>query len=277
MNCLFNNVCFDASKNTTKSYSTSFSAGILLFHKKIRQDIYNIYGFVRFADEIVDTYNGEFKDQILQEFKRETFTAIERGISFNPIIQSFQLTVNKFHIDRGLIEAFLDSMAMDLDKKSYSQAQFESYIFGSAEVIGLMCLSVFTQEKRKYEELKPYAIALGSVFQKINFLRDIKSDYQELGRVYFPHIHFKEFSQLEKRQIESEIYKELVVAKMGISKLPPTARFGVLLAYSYYNTLFKKICSASPLELKSLRIRVPNLYKVIIMLRVLIQSRLAIY
>ena len=277
MNCLFNNVCFDASKNTTKSYSTSFSAGILLFHKKIRQDIYNIYGFVRFADEIVDTYNGEFKDQILQEFKRETFTAIERGISFNPIIQSFQLTVNKFHIDRGLIEAFLDSMAMDLDKKSYSQAQFESYIFGSAEVIGLMCLSVFTQEKRKYEELKPYAIALGSVFQKINFLRDIESDYQELGRVYFPHIHFKEFSQLEKRQIESEIYKELVVAKMGISKLPPTARFGVLLAYSYYNTLFKKICSASPLELKSLRIRVPNLYKVIIMLRVLIQSRLAIY
>lgn len=277
MNCLFNNVCFDASKNTTKSYSTSFSTGILLFHKKIRQDIYNIYGFVRFADEIVDTYNGEFKDQILQEFKRETFTAIERGISFNPIIQSFQLTVNKFHIDRGLIEAFLDSMAMDLDKKSYSQAQFESYIFGSAEVIGLMCLSVFTQEKRKYEELKPYAIALGSVFQKINFLRDMKSDYQELGRVYFPHIHFKEFSQLEKRQIESDISKELAEAKMGISKLPLTARFGVLLAYSYYNTLFKKICSASPLELKSLRIRVSNLYKVIIMLRVLIQSRLAIY
>lgn len=277
MNQLFNSVCFNASKNTTSSYSTSFSTGILLFNRKIRQDIYNIYGFVRFADEIVDTYRGHSKDQILQEFKRDTFIALERGISFNPIIHSFQLTVNKFQIDKELIEAFLDSMAMDLDKKKYDQSQYESYIFGSAEVIGLMCLSVFTQDKRKYQELKPYALALGSVFQKINFLRDMKSDYQDRGRVYFPQIQFQEFSQMEKMMIESDIAKELEIAKVGILKLPLSARFGVLLAYSYYHTLFKKICSASPLELKSIRIRVPNLHKGLIMLRVFIQSRTAIY
>lgn len=277
MNHLFNSVCFNASKNTTSSYSTSFSTGILLFNRKIRQDIYNIYGFVRFADEIVDTYRGHSKDQILQEFKRDTFIALERGISFNPIIHSFQITVNKFQIDKELIEAFLDSMAMDLDKKKYDQSQYESYIFGSAEVIGLMCLSVFTQDERKYQELKPYALALGSVFQKINFLRDMKSDYQDRGRVYFPQIQFQEFSQMEKMMIESDIAKELEIAKVGILKLPLSARFGVLLAYSYYHTLFKKICSASPLELKSIRIRVPNLHKGLIMLRVFIQSRTAIY
>ncbi len=277
MNHLFNSVCFNASKNTTSSYSTSFSTGILLFNRKIRQDIYNIYGFVRFADEIVDTYSGHSKDQILQEFKRDTFIALERGISFNPIIHSFQLTVNKFQIDKELIEAFLDSMAMDLDKKKYDQSQYESYIFGSAEVIGLMCLSVFTQDERKYQELKPYALALGSVFQKINFLRDMKSDYQDRGRVYFPQIQFQEFSQMEKRMIESDIAKELEIAKVGILKLPLSARFGVLLAYSYYHTLFKKICSATPLELKSIRIRVPNLHKGLIMLRVFIQSKTAIF
>lgn len=273
MNDLYNQVCFQVSKITTTRYSTSFSSGILLFDKTIRQDIYNIYGYVRFADEIVDTYTGDSKVQILQEFKQDTFVAIERGISLNPIIHSFQLTVNRHHIDKVLIEAFLDSMAMDLDQKNFDQSQYEAYIFGSAEVIGLMCLSIFTPDSRVYQELKPYAIALGSVFQKINFLRDMKSDYHERGRVYFPQVQFAGFSNTEKRLIEKEISKELAIAKKGVLKLPKRARYGVLLAYSYYSSLFEKIRLASPMKLISIRIRVPNYYKAIIMLKIFIISK----
>lgn len=274
MNDLYQKVCFQVSKITTSSYSTSFSSGILLFDKAIRQDIYNIYGYVRFADEIVDTYTGDSKVQILQEFKQDTFVAIERGISLNPIIHAFQLTVNRNQIDKVLIEAFLDSMAMDLDQKNYDQSQYKEYIFGSAEVIGLMCLSIFTSDSRVYQDLKPYAITLGSVFQKINFLRDIKSDYHERGRVYFPQVQFAGFSNNEKRLIEKEISAELVVAKKGILKLPKRARYGVLLAYSYYSVLFDRICLASPMKLKSVRIRVPNYYKAIIMFKVFVMSKI---
>lgn len=273
MNDLYNQVCFQVSKITTTRYSTSFSSGILLFDKTIRQDIYNIYGYVRFADEIVDTYTGDSKVHILQEFKQDTFVAIERGISLNPIIHSFQLTVNRHRIDKVLIEAFLDSMAMDLDQKNFDQSQYEAYIYGSAEVIGLMCLSIFTPDSRVYQELKPYAIALGSVFQKINFLRDMKSDYHERGRVYFPQVQFAGFSNTEKRLIEKEISKELAIAKKGVLKLPKRARYGVLLAYSYYASLFEKIRLASPMKLISIRIRVPNYYKAIIMLKIFIISK----
>lgn len=268
MNELYNKVCFNASKKTTTSYSTSFSSGILLFNRKIRQDIYNVYGFVRFADEIVDTYDGPEKAALLEEFRAETFHALERGVSFNPIIHAFQLTVKKHDIDLHLITAFLDSMEMDLSKRDYDRNQFDAYIYGSAEVIGLMCLAVFTHDKTEFEELKPYALALGSAFQKINFMRDMKSDYQDRGRIYFPQVEFSNFSSDEKAQIENEILKELDLARIGISKLPSRARFGVFLAYSYYNTLFNKIRNATPLELKAERIRVPNWHKAFIMMKV---------
>lgn len=269
MNELYNKVCFYASKKTTTSYSTSFSTGILLFDRNIRQDIYNIYGFVRFADEIVDTYEGEDKIELLANFRAETFDAINRRISFNPIIHSFQHTVNKHQIELDLISAFLKSMEMDLTKKNYDLQEFNNYVYGSAEVIGLMCLSVFIKDKTSYTELKSAAIALGSAFQKINFLRDIKSDFYDRGRVYFPAINFDKFTLFEKKEIEREIAKELELARNGIIMLPVSARYGVLLAYAYYKSLFNKIQNTSPSDLKDKRMRISNLSKFFIMLKIL--------
>lgn len=272
MNNLFNKTCFYSSKKTTQLYSTSFSSGILFFHRSIRQDIYNIYGFVRFADEIVDTYMGVDSAEILNEFKQETFKAIERGVSFNPIIHSFQLTVTKHEIDLELIHSFLKSMEMDLSKKEFNKEQFDQYVYGSAEVIGLMCLSVFTKDKSEYLNLKNCAVALGSAFQKINFIRDMGSDFYDRGRIYFPKVEFSNFSNREKKEIEHQISQELELARQGILKLPRNSRKGVFLAFSYYMSLFSKIISTESSELQSKRIRISNWQKFLIMIRVTLQT-----
>jgi 15-cis-phytoene synthase len=259
MDSLFNQVCNLSSETITKKYSTSFSMGIMLFDKTIRTPIYNIYGFVRFADEIVDTYEGNDKVQLLEEFRQQTFQAIQRGVSFNPVLHSFQEIVNAYKIDHELIIAFLDSMAMDIDMDTHTSDSYKKYIYGSAEVVGLMCLKVFVNGNyAQYEELKPYASALGSAFQKVNFLRDIKSDYKQRGRVYFPDVDFEDFTPDKKLFIEDDISSEFDYALVGIKKLPVNARLGVYSAYKYYLRLFHKIKSKSPEKILDARIRVPN-------------------
>lgn len=250
---------YDVSKKTTKKYSTSFSLGILALKPSIRPAIYAIYGYVRLADEIVDSFQGYDKEKLLNRLKLETDNALSEGISLNPILQSFQDTVVKYNIDRTLINQFLHSMEMDLQKIDYNSALYEEYIHGSAEVVGLMCLQVFTEgDKSKYEELKPYAMKLGSVFQKINFLRDLKDDYQILGRTYFPNVDMCLFDNCVKCQIEEDIEQEFKQALIGIKMLPNSSKFGVYLAYKYYLTLFKKIKNKSSKEIMNNRVRVAN-------------------
>ncbi len=274
MDHIFNSVCCSTSRITTNRYSTSFSSGILLFNRKIRQDIYNIYGYVRFADEIVDTYNGIDKAEILRDFRKETFIAINRGVSFNPIIHSFQLSVNKHQIDLGLIESFLRSMEMDLDLKHYDRNGFDDYVYGSAEVIGLMCLSIFVSDRNEFKKLKPFAISLGSAFQKINFLRDLESDFNDRGRCYFPNLDTSDFSIDDKKRIEAEIQLEMIKAREGILQLPKSSRFGVLLAFLYYEKLLKKIRFSTPSELWSRRIRIPNWQKLMIFFKMFLRCYL---
>lgn len=250
---------YDVSKKTTKKYSTSFSLGILALKPSIRPAIYAIYGYVRLADEIVDSFQGYDKEKLLNRLKLETDNALSEGISLNPILQSFQDTVVKYNIDRTLINQFLHSMEMDLQKIDYNSALYEEYIHGSAEVVGLMCLQVFTEgDKSKYEELKPYAMKLGSVFQKINFLRDLKDDYQILGRTYFQNVDMCLFDNCVKCQIEEDIEQEFKQALIGIKMLPNSSKFGVYLAYKYYLTLFKKIKNKSSKEIMNNRVRVAN-------------------
>lgn len=259
MKKLFEELSYDVSKKTTKKYSTSFSLGILALKPSIRPAIYAIYGYVRLADEIVDSFQGYDKEKLLNRLKLETDNALSEGISLNPILQSFQDTVVKYNIDRTLINQFLHSMEMDLQKIDYNSALYEEYIHGSAEVVGLMCLQVFTEgDKSKYEELKPYAMKLGSVFQKINFLRDLKDDYQILGRTYFPNVDMCLFDNCVKCQIEEDIEQEFKQALIGIKMLPNSSKFGVYLAYKYYLTLFKKIKNKSSKEIMNNRVRVAN-------------------
>lgn len=273
MNSLYNQVCQISSKTTTQKYSTSFSLGILMFQKSILQPIYDIYGFVRFADEIVDTYSGNKKEAVFNEFKQEAFNAIERKISFNPIIHSFKLTFNRYEMDIELVKSFLTSMEMDLYQINYDPEAYKKYIYGSAEVVGLMCLHVFVNNPNEFKRLKPYALALGSAFQKVNFLRDLRSDYYERGRVYFPSADFTRFTPRDKMNIESEIESEFNYAFEGIKQLPKSCRFGVLLAYKYYAQLFRKI-KAQPIEsLLNNRVRISNLEKIFILLRLLIFRR----
>ncbi len=272
---LFNEVSEHCSRITTGKYSTSFSSAINLLHKDLRQPIYNIYGFVRFADEIVDTFHEYDKSLLLQEFKKATYEAIERGISLNPILQSFQLTVNEFKIDRSLIEAFLFSMEMDLDKRKYDRNGYEQYIYGSAEVVGLMCLFVFCEgNNAQYENLKPYARSLGAAFQKVNFLRDLKADYEGLERVYFPECDFRNFTQADKDSIEADIRKDFNHAFEGVVKLPAKARFGVYVAYKYYFSLFRKIQKLHPKHIMETRIRIPDYGKMLILAKAGIRSQL---
>ncbi len=260
---LFHKVSKECSKLVTNRYSTSFSMGIRLFEKKYRDPIYSIYGFVRFADEIVDSFHDFDKKTLLEEFRHDTFKAIEKGISLNPILHSFQKVVTEYSIDAELIHAFLDSMEMDLYNKDYNQAEYEKYIYGSAEVVGLMCLKVFTkEEKHEYARLKDSAMSLGSAFQKINFLRDIKSDFEERGRVYFPNVDFNNFSTRQKEEIEDDIKKDFNHGLEGIKDLPKGARMGVYLAYVYYTNLFKKICNCSAEKVSEKRIRVRNRRKI---------------
>ena len=270
---LFHNTSHQCSKLTTELYSTSFSSSIRMLHADLHQPIYDVYGVVRFADEIVDTFHGYDKEILLNEFINETFVAIERGISLNPILNSFQLTVNKYNIDHTLIDAFFNSMKMDLDKSKYDAEAYSTYIFGSAEVVGLMCLYIFCDgDKIEYEKLKPYAQSLGAAFQKINFLRDVKADHQELNRTYFPNVDFASFTKTDKDIIEKDIEADFENAYKGIIKLPAKARFGVYLAYKYYITLFKKIRTIQPQVLLQERIRVTNTHKAIILVKAKLRS-----
>ncbi|MCE2771597.1 MAG: phytoene/squalene synthase family protein [Saprospiraceae bacterium] len=262
---LYNQTCLECSSLITRRYSTSFSMGIRVFDKKYRSPIYAIYGFVRFADEIVDTFHDFPKKELLDKFRRDTFEAIESGISLNPVLHSFQNVVNKYNIERELIDAFLDSMEMDLNLNAYEDNLYQKYIYGSAEVVGLMCLRVFVNgDENMYKHLYASARSLGSAFQKINFLRDIKSDFDERGRVYFPGVDFRSFSLGDKLQIESDIKKDFDDALLGITQLPQGVRFGVYLAYKYYTKLFQKIKSASPTKVKEERIRVRDSRKVVL-------------
>lgn len=265
MKALFDNHSRVASKKVTRMYSTSFYAGVKALDPAIRDDIHAVYGFVRFADEIVDTFHDYDKKTLLEEFTRDTKLAIERGISMNPILNSFQFSVNKYNIDHELIDQFLHSMRMDLGDIEYDQATYEEYILGSAEVVGLMCLKVFVYgDEEKYQTLKPYAMKLGSAFQKINFLRDLKDDFNELGRLYFPHLDAGELSLENKLSIEEEIQKEFDEALVGIKMLPKSSRFGVYVSYKYYTKLLKKIKKKTAQDLMKERIRVSNNTKLLV-------------
>lgn len=262
---------------TTTAYSTSFSSAIRLLHQDMRQPIYNIYGFVRFADEIVDTFHDHDKSLLLADFKKETHAAIERRISMNPILNSFQQTVNDYNIDHGLIEAFFHSMEMDLTQRAYDTRNFNEYVYGSAETVGLMCLYVFCEGKKElYERLKVSARALGAAFQKVNFLRDIKADYNSLSRMYFPGCDFNNFTERDKKQIEEDICKDFKIAYTGIIKLPLKSRFGVYVAYKYYLSLFKKIKSLEPKRVLEARIRIPDYKKAMIVLRAGVKNHLGL-
>lgn len=262
MKKLFDELAYDVSKKTTEKYSTSFSLGILALKPAIRNSIYAIYSYVRLADEIVDSFHGYDKEKLLERLKIETEAALEEGIALNPILHSFQSTVRSYNIDRSLIYAFLHSMSMDLNKINYNSDLYNEYIYGSAEVVGLMCLQVFTEgNEGQFNELEPYAKKLGSAFQKINFLRDLKDDYQVLGRTYFPNVDMGVFDNNIKYQIEREIEAEFKEALIGIKRLPNSAKFGVYLAYSYYLSLFAKIKNKSSQEILQSRTRIPNFMK----------------
>lgn len=271
---LFHNVSQECSKLTTENYSTSFSSAIKLLHTSLRTSIYNIYGLVRFADEIVDTFHDHDKEQLLASFKKDTYLAIEQKISLNPILHSFQITVNQYDIDKDLIEAFFNSMEQDLNKTKYDLNGYQQYIYGSAEVVGLMCLYVFCEgDKAAYAHLKPAAQALGAAFQKVNFLRDLKADYEQLNRTYFPGVDFRDFTPAMKQQIEDDIAADFEKAYEGIIDLPVKARFGVYVAYKYYMSLFKKIKKSQPSLLINNRIRIPNYSKAFIVMRAGLRSQ----
>ncbi|MAZ96781.1 phytoene/squalene synthase family protein [Schleiferiaceae bacterium] len=259
MKALFDSVSIRASRMTTKAYSTSFSLGILGLDKIYRDPIYAIYGFVRFADEIVDSFEGYSQKELLDRFWKDTYLALDEKISLNPILNSFQQVVSAFDIDRELIETFLKSMEMDLYKNDYDEAGYKAYILGSAEVVGLMCLKVFVDgDEKRYQELKKPAMQLGSAFQKINFLRDLNADYHSLGRTYFPGVDLNEFNEQVKAEIEADIELDFRAGYQGIKQLPKGARFGVYIAYVYYYSLFKKICSTHADIILNERVRISN-------------------
>lgn len=272
---LFEQVSQECSEVVTRRYSTSFASAIRLLHKDLRTPIFNVYGFVRFADEIVDTFHDYNKTELLQQFKTETFEAINRGISLNPILNSFQKTVNEYKIDHQLINAFFHSMEMDLSMQQYDEPGYEEYIYGSAEVVGLMCLQVFCNGcKDTYRQLEGYAQSLGAAFQKVNFLRDLKADYNDLSRTYFPGCDFTNFNSHQKRKIEAEIEKDFRNAYSGILQLPLKARFGVYVAYKYYMSLFRKIRKTEPSRIMQARISIPNYHKAMIVVRAGVKNQL---
>lgn len=272
---LYQDVCRECAKMITQRYSTSFSMGIRVFDKPLRSPIYGVYGFVRFADEIVDTFHDKDKATLLQRFREDTYLAIEEGISLNPVLQAFQEVANRYNIGRDLIDPFLDSMAMDLEHSNYHPDLYNEYIYGSAEVVGLMCLKVFVDgDEAEYERLKPSARSLGAAFQKINFLRDMRSDYLERGRVYFPGVDYLAFSQKDKIRIEDEIKADFDHALTGIRELPKGARLGVYLAYVYYINLFKKIKHSPAHQVQEERIRVRDSKKIYLLASTAVRHRL---
>ncbi len=258
---IFDAVSIKCSRLTTRTYSTSFSLGILCLGKSLRDPVYAIYGFVRFADEIVDSFHDYEKENLLARFKKETYAAIEEKISLNPILNSFQHTVNRYNIDVSLIDSFLKSMEMDLHKTEHNEDTFKEYILGSAEVVGLMCLKVFCENEKQYELLKPSAMSLGSAFQKVNFLRDLNADYKDLGRNYFPDVDLDHFDEPCKKEIERNIKVDFDHALEGIRQLPRSSRFGVYVAYVYYLALFKKIKNTKSEFVMRSRIRIRNRHK----------------
>ena len=271
----FDTLSATCSRETTRLYSTSFSLGILFLNKEVRSPIHAIYGFVRLADEIVDSFHDYPKSVLLNELKEDCFRAIERGISLNPVLNSFQQVVNQFNIDHELIRQFLRSMEMDLGEQHYTPEKYEEYIMGSAQVVGLMCLHVFTNgNEAEFERLRVPAMKLGSAFQKVNFLRDVNADYQELNRTYFPDVDLSAFSDEHKRAIEQDILHELTEALSGIRQLPRSCKKGVYLAYVYYKQLFRKIAKVPAEKVMKERIRVSNTHKLYLMLDSLVRYKL---
>ena len=263
MKSLFDKVSFDCSKNVTKSYSTSFSSAVKMLSPSIRQDIYNIYGFVRFADEIVDSFHDYNKEELFDLFEQDLNNSLKNKISLNPILNSFQFTVNKYKIPEELINAFMKSMKLDLTKKEYqTHDEYKEYIYGSADVVGLMCLKVFVNGNQSlYNSLEHSAMRLGSAFQKVNFLRDLKADFEDLNRTYFPNTDLSQLDEKAKNEIISEIEADFNAGYQGIVNLPIEAKFGVYTAYVYYKKLLSKLKSTPSLEIKNTRIRVPDYQK----------------
>jgi phytoene synthase len=278
MKKIFDDVSEMCSKSVTESYSTSFSLATKMLSKAIRQDIYNIYGFVRFADEIVDSFHEYNKEELLNNFEKELRYSITNKISLNPILNSFQKTLLKYDLDIELVNSFLKSMRWDLDKKKcLNKQEFDEYIYGSADVVGLMCLKVFVNgDVEKFHQLKPYAMSLGSAFQKVNFLRDLKADHENLNRSYFPNLNIDKFDEKSKQFILNEIDKDFSNALKGILLLPSSARFGVYTAYKYYLKLLNKLRKTDPLKIKNSRIRVPNYQKINVLARSYVRYRLNI-
>ena len=276
MKAIFDNVSYDCSKSVTNAYSTSFSLATKMLSKTIRQDIYNIYGFVRFADEIVDSFHDFDKQYLFDKFEEDLKLALEQKISLNPILNSFQHTFHHYSIDISLVNSFMKSMRMDLHKSKYLNIEeYKDYIYGSADVVGLMCLKVFVKgDKEKYEDLKETAMALGSAFQKVNFLRDLKADHDDLNRTYFLNTDLNNLDEASKKDIINDIESDFALGLEGIKKLPMEAKFGVFMAYRYYSQLLKKLKQTPALEIKNARIRVPNYKKIEILTRSYVKFQL---
>lgn len=276
MKSIFDTISFDCSRNVTKSYSTSFSAAVKMLAPSIRQDIYNIYGFVRFADEIVDTFHDYNKEKLFDMFEKDLTSALENKISLNPILNSFQHTVHLYSIPMNLINAFMNSMKLDLHKSEYKTIdEYNEYIYGSADVVGLMCLKVFVNgNDAKFEELELSAMRLGSAFQKVNFLRDLKADYEDLNRTYFPNTDLSQLDENSKNEIIKEIESDFAAGFEGILKLPIEAKFGVYTAFVYYKKLLSKLKKTPSTEIKNTRIRVPDYQKFGLMAKCYVNYRL---
>ena len=273
---LFDIVSEKCSEKVTKSYSTSFSIATKMLSSSIQQDIYNIYGFVRLSDEIVDSLHNYDKEVLFNRFEKDLYNSIKEKISLNPILNSFQHTFHKYKIDKDLVDAFMKSMRMDLTKKKYKTVEeYKEYIYGSADVVGLMCLKVFVQGNDKlYTKLKKKAMKLGSAFQKVNFLRDLKADKEDLNRTYFPNTKFEKLSESEKNEIINDIEDDFKMGLEGIKELPLDAKFGVFMAYRYYNQLLKKLKKTPATEIINRRIRVPNLKKIELLTRSYVKYQL---
>ena len=276
MKSIFDEVSYSCSENVTKTYSTSFSLATRLLSENIRKDIYNIYGFVRFADEIVDSFHDYNKTELFNDFSDDLEKALVNKIHLNPILNSFQHTFHKYNIDKDLVDSFMKSMRMDLTKKKYSTVkEYKEYIYGSADVVGLMCLKVFVQgDSKLYNKLKNNAMKLGSAFQKVNFLRDLKADKEDLNRTYFPNTKFEKLNESEKNEIINEIENDFKDGLEGIKQLPIDAKFGVFMAYRYYNQLLKKLKKTPATEIINRRIRVPNLKKIELLTRSYVKYQL---
>ena len=276
MKNIFDEVSYSCSENVTKTYSTSFSLATRLLSENIRKDIYNIYGFVRFADEIVDSFHDYNKTELFNDFSDDLEKALVNKIHLNPILNSFQHTFHKYNIDKDLVNSFMKSMRMDLTKKKYSTVkEYKEYIYGSADVVGLMCLKVFVQgDSKLYNKLKNNAMKLGSAFQKVNFLRDLKADKEDLNRTYFPNTKFEKLNESEKNEIINEIENDFKDGLEGIKQLPLDAKFGVFIAYRYYNQLLKKLKKTPATEIINRRIRVPNLKKIELLTRSYVKYQL---